>query len=438
MAPAAPLDRGAQRRCGRDRRRLHRNVGGLADQGAGARGARGPARGRGAGAGRVDETAALPTRCGSRWRACASAGAIERRWRSPAPPRPRLPRLGASVSAGRRGLVQARWLPAGLHRPRPRSRPGSRASGPSRAWRSRRGADALPGRGGRPLRLTGLPGGVFYPARRPCSPLASLRPARAAGRRGVEVCESSPVRSLRGGPGGVGPRPRSASFAPARPCLRSGRRRRRPPGRFASAHGRLLPHRPHRASSGSCWRKWLDRGECITDSRALINYFRTTPEGGSSLAGGAVGSRWGHVWVVAASSTRRWFPARRSPPAALLPGLRRPPHDPRLGRADRRLTHPPAAGGAAARRATFVAAGYTGNGVGPSHMVQDAGLAGSGPPRQHSRLAFVDPSPARVPRSPCSGSVGKRSGWRSCAPRRPSSPVASPTRSAPPSPASRS
>ena len=50
---------------------------------------------------------------------------------------------------------------------------------------------------------------------------------------------------------------------------------------------------------------------------------------------------------------------------------------------------------------TFVAAGYTGNGVGPSHMVART-LASLALDRrdQHSGLAFVDPSPARVPPEP--------------------------------------
>ena len=49
----------------------------------------------------------------------------------------------------------------------------------------------------------------------------------------------------------------------------------------------------------------------------------------------------------------------------------------------------------------FVAAGYTGNGVGPSNMVGRT-LASLALDRrdEHSRLAFVDPSPQRVPPEP--------------------------------------
>ena len=49
----------------------------------------------------------------------------------------------------------------------------------------------------------------------------------------------------------------------------------------------------------------------------------------------------------------------------------------------------------------FAAAGYTGNGVGPSHMVGRT-LASLALDRRDepSRLAFVDPSPPRVPPEP--------------------------------------
>ena len=48
----------------------------------------------------------------------------------------------------------------------------------------------------------------------------------------------------------------------------------------------------------------------------------------------------------------------------------------------------------------FAAAGYTGNGVGPSHMVGRT-LASLALDRrdEHSRLAFVDPSPRASPRA---------------------------------------
>ena len=101
-------------------------------------------------------------------------------------------------------------------------------------------------------------GGVLYPG------AATVQPARLAlGLRerlqaaGIEVCEFSPVRSLRGEGEGCGRRPAPARFKPGRPWLRSARRRRRPPGRFATNS-----RSPHLTSSSPSrfrifWRKWV-------------------------------------------------------------------------------------------------------------------------------------------------------------------------------------
>ena len=142
-------------------------------------------------------------------------------------------------------------------------------------------------------------------------------------------------------------------------------------------------------------------GECITDSRTMLHYFRTTPDGriAFGLGGGqiAMGGRLrGRVEVdpeVVALATERLY--------AYFPELR-----------GRRLTHAwggpidvspthlplviPLPGGRA-----FAAAGYTGNGVGPSYMVGRT-LASLALDRsdEHSCLPFVDPSPQRVPPEP--------------------------------------
>ena len=82
-------------------------------------------------------------------------------------------------------------------------------------------------------------------------------------------------------------------------------------------------------------------GECITDSRAMVHYFRTTRDGRIAFGwgGGRVvrGARiHGHAEVDAAMAReveahlRRFFPARRRA------------RDARVGRADRRLADPPA------------------------------------------------------------------------------------------------
>ena len=58
----------------------------------------------------------------------------------------------------------------------------------------------------------------------------------------------------------------------------------------------------------------------------------------------------------------------------------------------------------------FAAAGYTGNGVGPSYMVGRT-LASLALDRhdEHSRLPFVDPHPTTSPPSPSTGWEEKRS-----------------------------
>ncbi len=142
-------------------------------------------------------------------------------------------------------------------------------------------------------------------------------------------------------------------------------------------------------------------GECITDSRALIDYFRTTPDGRIAFGWGggqiAMGARLRgraeldrEVVAGAAARLREYFP----------------------GLAGRRLTHAwggpvdaspthlpivmPLRGGNA-----FAAAGYTGNGVGPSYMVGRT-LASLALDRRDeaSRLPLVDPSPRHVPPEP--------------------------------------
>ncbi len=142
-------------------------------------------------------------------------------------------------------------------------------------------------------------------------------------------------------------------------------------------------------------------GECITDSRALIDYFRTTPDGRIAFGWGGgrieMGARLGGraeldtgVVATAAARLREYFP----------------------GLAGRRITHAwggpvdvspthlplvvPLPGGRA-----YAAAGYTGNGVGPSHLVGRT-LASLALDRRDdfSRLPFVDPSPRRVPPEP--------------------------------------
>ena len=83
-------------------------------------------------------------------------------------------------------------------------------------------------------------------------------------------------------------------------------------------------------------------GECITDSRAMIHYFRTTPDGRIAFGWGggrlAFGART-HGHAERDPGVSRRGPA---PPPPLLPRARGQADHPRLGRADRRLAQPPA------------------------------------------------------------------------------------------------
>jgi glycine/D-amino acid oxidase-like deaminating enzyme len=142
-------------------------------------------------------------------------------------------------------------------------------------------------------------------------------------------------------------------------------------------------------------------GECITDCRTMLHYFRTTPDGriAFGLGGGQIsmgGRLRGRVEVdpeVVALATERlhaYFPAlegRRLTHAWGGPIDVSPTHLPLVV---------PLPGGRA-----FAAAGYTGNGVGPSYMVGRT-LASLALDRrdEHSRLPFVDPAPQRVPPEP--------------------------------------
>lgn len=142
-------------------------------------------------------------------------------------------------------------------------------------------------------------------------------------------------------------------------------------------------------------------GECITDSRALIDYFRTTPDGRIAFGWGGgrieMGARLGgraeldtDVVAAAAIRLREYFPGLAGRRLTHAWG----------GPVDASPTHLPIVAPLRDGR-TFAAAGYTGNGVGPSYMVGRT-LASLALDRRddHSRLPFIDPSPQRVPPEP--------------------------------------
>lgn len=246
-------------------------------------------------------------------------------------------------------------------------------------------------------------GGVFYPR------AATVQPARLAfglrerlGERGVEICERSPVTRLAGSWGGVEAQTAAGVVRARTAVLALGAAAKSPGGPFhnrlsvASSHIVLTEPVPELLEEIG----WTG-GECITDSRALIDYFRTTPDGRIAFGWGG-----GHIAMGARLHGRSELdPEVISQTAEHLwdyfPGLE--------GRAlthawggpiDASPTHLPQVlplrGGCA-----FAAAGYTGNGVGPSHMVART-LASLALDRRDepSRLPFVDPSPPRVPPEP--------------------------------------
>jgi glycine/D-amino acid oxidase-like deaminating enzyme len=152
-------------------------------------------------------------------------------------------------------------------------------------------------------------------------------------------------------------------------------------------------------------------GECITDSRAMIHYFRTTPDGRIAFG-------WGGGRVGFGARTD----GRNERDAGVIDELGR--HLVRFfpGLEGRRLTH--AWGGpidvspshlpviAALEPGVHCAFGYTGHGVGPSHLLGRS-LASLALDRsdETTRLAFVDPPPQHVPPEPfrwLGGSVIRR------------------------------
>jgi glycine/D-amino acid oxidase-like deaminating enzyme len=245
--------------------------------------------------------------------------------------------------------------------------------------------------------------GAYYPAS------ATVQPARLAlGLRdrlralGVSIYEGTAARALRGAPDGVEARTPGGTVRARSAVVAIGGAARARRGPF---HNRLTVTSSHIVMTEPVPELleeigWTG-GECITDCRTMLHYFRTTPDGRIvfGLGGGQIsmgGRLRGRVEV--------------DPEVAALAAVRLHAYFP--GTEGRRLTHAwggpidvspthlpvvvPLPGGRA-----FAAAGYTGNGVGPSHMVGRT-LAALALDRrdEYSRLPIVDPSPQRVPPEP--------------------------------------
>ncbi len=139
-------------------------------------------------------------------------------------------------------------------------------------------------------------------------------------------------------------------------------------------------------------------GQCITDCRAMLHYFRTTPDGRIAFGWGggriACGARLGGrterdpaVVSQVIDDLRSFFPGLEGRVITHAWG----------GPIDVAPTHLPVATRVGSDR-VHAAFGYTGNGVGPSHMLGRV-LASLALDRRddHSRLALVEPRPPRVP-----------------------------------------
>ena len=246
-------------------------------------------------------------------------------------------------------------------------------------------------------------GGAFY------SRAATVQPARLAfglrerlRGRGVEVYERSLVSRVVGSASGVEVHTAGGVIRAQRAVLAVGAAAKSPSGPFhnrlsvASSHIVLTEPVPELLEEIG----WTG-GECITDSRALIDYFRTTPDGRIAFGWGggriAMGARLHgrteldpEVVSLVAKHLWSYFPGLRGRAITHAWG----------GPIDASPTHLPLVLPLRGGRA-FAAAGYTGNGVGPSHMVART-LASLALDRQDepSRFAFVDPSPPHVPPEP--------------------------------------
>jgi glycine/D-amino acid oxidase-like deaminating enzyme len=237
---------------------------------------------------------------------------------------------------------------------------------------------------------------------------ASVQPARLAlaiRRRllvqGVDIYESSPVRRFREAGDGVEATTATGSRVRApRGVLAIGGAAKSGPlrGRLTVASSHIVITEPVPDVIEKIG--WTG-GEAITDGRSLVHYFRTTPDGRIAFGWGggriAMGTRLHGRTEVDPDVVR----AERRHLVEYFPDLagRRVTHA-WGGPIDASPTHLPAVTSLPRSRA-WVAAGYTGNGVGPTNMV-GLSLASLALDRTDdpTRLAFVDAKMPRVPPEP--------------------------------------
>ncbi len=285
------------------------------------------------------------------------------------------------------------------------------------AWRAHGGAEVCEGLSPeRVRRLCNSPlfrGGAFYPD------AATVQPAKLALglrdrllERGVSIYEGSRVSRL--------------AVAPARVCARTAHGSVRS-GTAVLAMGAssllVAPLRRRLTATSSHMLitepvpdvleaiGWTG-GECITDARAMVHYFRTT-------ADGRIAFGWGGGRIVPGARIR----ARSEVDPSVVDQVRRdlvrffPQLEGRRiehawgGPIDVSPSHLPIVGSLGSERVHY-AFGYTGNGVGPSHLVGRI-LASLALERRDdvTRLPLVEPAPLRVPAEPLrfvGGSVVRR------------------------------
>ena len=243
--------------------------------------------------------------------------------------------------------------------------------------------------------------GALYPG------AATVQPARlarglAAGVRGagVEICERTRVESVRGRGGeAVVETPRGRVVAKAAVIATGGAIAGLPEMRrrltLTSSHIAITEPVPDVLEEIG----WTG-GECITDSRAMIHYFRTTPDGRIAFGwgGGRVGfgartdgrnERDPAIIEQLTGHLLRFFPGvegRRLVHAWGGPIDVSPTHLPLICELD---------------PGVHCGFGYTGHGVGPAHMVgRSLASLALGRHDEPTRLAIVDPPRRRVPPEP--------------------------------------
>jgi glycine/D-amino acid oxidase-like deaminating enzyme len=244
-------------------------------------------------------------------------------------------------------------------------------------------------------------GGVLYPG------TATVQPARLAlGLRdrlgewpGVRIFEGSPLRRLRAGPWGcLAETPRARiragscvlAIGPASGAAGSPLR-----GRLTVTSSHIVLTEPVLDLLEEIG--WTG-GECITDSRAMVHYLRTTPDGRIAFGWGggriACGARLGRRTELdpelvgqVASHLRSFFPGLEGRRITHAWG----------GPIDVSPAHLPVIVPLGSDR-VYGVFGYTGNGVGPSLMMgRTAASLALDRRDEHSQLAIVDPDPRRVP-----------------------------------------